>query len=61
MLKFVSISCLDGQPLHWYHFLHIKNSWIKQYNLEKAIKDAVWVAEQLFKKNDPPGEKEKHL
>lgn len=26
-------------------FLHIKNSWIKQYNLEKVIKDAVWVAE----------------
>lgn len=33
--------------------------WIKQYNLEKAIKDAVWAAEQLFKKNDPTGEKRK--
>jgi len=33
--------------------------WIKQYNLEKAIKDAVWGAEQLFKKNDPTGEKRK--
>ena len=35
--------------------------WIKQHNLEKAIKDAVWAAEQLFKKNDSPSEKEKHL
>ena len=33
--------------------------WIKQHNLEKAIKDAVWAAEQLFKKNDPTGEKRK--
>lgn len=33
--------------------------WIKQYNLEKTIKDAVWAAEQLFKKNDPTGEKRK--
>ena len=33
--------------------------WINQHNLEKAIKDAVWAAEQLFKKNDPTGEKRK--
>lgn len=33
--------------------------WINQRNLEKAIKDAVWAAEQLFKKNDPTGEKRK--
>lgn len=32
---------------------------IKKYNLEKAIKNAVWAAEQLLKKEDPNGEKRK--
>lgn len=32
---------------------------IKKYNLDKAIKNAVWAAEQLLKKDDPDGEKRK--
>lgn len=32
---------------------------IKRYNLEKAVKEAVWAAEQLLKKNDPTGAKRK--
>jgi hypothetical protein len=32
---------------------------LKKYNLEKAVKEAVWAAEQLLKKNDPTGEKRK--
>ncbi len=34
---------------------------IKKYNLEKAIKEAVWAAEQLLKKTDPTGEKRKYF
>lgn len=30
---------------------------VRKYKLDKAIKDAVWAAEQLLKKNDPTGEK----
>ena len=32
---------------------------LKKHNLEKAVKEAVWAAEQLLKKNDPTGEKRK--
>lgn len=32
---------------------------IKKYNLDKIIKDAVWGADQLLKKEDPTGEKRK--
>lgn len=34
---------------------------LKKYNLEKAVKEAVWAAEQLLKKNDPTGEKRKYF
>lgn len=34
---------------------------IKKYKLDKAIKDAVWAAEQLLKKNDPTGEKRREF
>lgn len=30
---------------------------VKKHKLEKTIQNAVWAAEQLFKKNDPTGEK----
>jgi len=32
---------------------------VKKFSLEKAIKNAVWAAEQLLKKEDPDGEKRK--
>lgn len=32
---------------------------VKKYKLEKTIQNAVWAAEQLFKKNDQTGEKRK--
>lgn len=34
---------------------------LKKYNLEKSVKEAVWAAEQLLKKNDPTGEKRKYF
>lgn len=35
--------------------------FIKKYKLDKAVKDAVWAAEQLLRKNDPTGEKRREF
>lgn len=35
--------------------------FIKKYRLDKTVRDAVWAAEQLLKKNDPTGEKRREF